>query len=72
MLEKSILEDSGLYHHLPLGVEDGDLWRRILAIIDCLYIKEPLVYYDGRLNDKKFYNRVKRKVRKLLHKAIGA
>ncbi|MBB5394631.1 glycosyltransferase family 2 protein [Mucilaginibacter sp. AK015] len=66
-IERAVLSRSGYYNHLPLGAEDADMWLRILKYTNCIYIDEPLIYYDGRLSQHTFTNRLKRKIRKILN-----
>ena len=66
MLKKSVLYKVGLFKEVLIGVEDKDLWRRVLEHYNCLHINQPLVYYDGRLSYYRFHRRVFRKIGKIV------
>jgi len=52
LIHKDIIKKIGLMDELPLGgkynglYEDYEYWKRCLKYTDCLYIDEPLIYYD--------------------------
>lgn len=45
MVEKTILDRVGLFNSDTMG-EDYHLWLRILEHTNCIFIKEPCIYYD--------------------------
>jgi glycosyltransferase involved in cell wall biosynthesis len=61
VVERSLVLAAGGYDELPLGgvrrdgrllVEDWELWKRCLQATDCVFVSEPLLYYDGRSSGK--------------------
>jgi glycosyltransferase involved in cell wall biosynthesis len=69
VVEKRLLQQAGNFNLLPVGEEDKDLWIRCLRIVNCLHLNNPLVYYDGRLSQKKgismLYRRIFRNLKRL-------
>lgn len=69
VIEKRILHQAGKFNLLPVGEEDGELWIRCLGTVDCLHLNNPLVYYDGRLSQRKkdsmLHRRIFRNLRSL-------
>ena len=47
MVKKDVVSKVGPFRHLKNGLEDYDYWLRCLEHTTCLYLKVPLVYYDG-------------------------
>jgi len=45
VVRKSLFDDMGKFRNLPSNA-DYDCWLGLLQLEDCLYIDEPLVYYD--------------------------
>jgi glycosyltransferase involved in cell wall biosynthesis len=74
IFEKKLLDKTGLYKDdiclnsqitLP---EDWEMWLRILTYTDCIYINQPLIYYDGKLTRNLWYKKAGRKIKELLKK----
>lgn len=77
LVKKSLVEKFGAYQeYLPGGYEDRDLWLRILQYQNCLHLREPLLYYDGRFEKtrrdhqihRRLYRSIKRKYLVFLYK----
>lgn len=49
VIQRDIIDKTGLFRELKIGQEDYEQWLRSMEYTDCLYLDEPLVYYDGRL-----------------------
>jgi glycosyltransferase involved in cell wall biosynthesis len=73
MYEKKILAKTGLYKEdiafrtgggQPEDWQDWDLWVRILEHTNCLYIRQPLMYFDGRLSQNFWHKRMLKKINK--------
>lgn len=47
MVKKDLVLKTGPFKHVRNGLEDYDYWLRCLEHTNCLYIKSPLIYYDG-------------------------
>jgi glycosyltransferase involved in cell wall biosynthesis len=50
VIERSLLNNINNMRHLSIAAlipEDYDCWLRATEYTDCVYIKEPCVYYDG-------------------------
>lgn len=47
IIEKSVYEKVGGFKPMRYA-EDWDYWKRILKHYDAVYVKKPLVYYDGQ------------------------
>jgi len=45
IVEKKLFQNLGQFRNLPLSA-DYDCWLGLLQITDCLYLDEPLIYYD--------------------------
>jgi len=45
VVEKTLFNNVGKFRNLPSNA-DYDCWQSLLKFEDCLYINEPLVYYD--------------------------
>jgi glycosyltransferase involved in cell wall biosynthesis len=75
MFEKKLLDKTGLYkENICLNSknslqEDWELWLRILKYTNCLYIHQPLIYYDGRLSENLWYKRMSKKINKFFIKS---
>lgn len=46
LIEKDILEKINNFRNIKPPGEDYDCWLRALEHTDCVYIKEPCIYYD--------------------------
>ena len=46
---------AGGYQNVPNGEEDHQLWLEMLKHTTCSYLKTPLFYYDGRINESLFH-----------------
>lgn len=68
MIKRSLLNKVGNYNNIPFGGEDWDLWNRLLTHTDCVYITNPLVYYDGRIFRHKLHRRILQKIKNILVK----
>jgi teichuronic acid biosynthesis glycosyltransferase TuaG len=47
LIKKDILNEINNMNNLKNGKEDYDCWLRALKKTNCVYIKNPCVYYDG-------------------------
>jgi teichuronic acid biosynthesis glycosyltransferase TuaG len=56
LLSKEIVEMVGCFKTIPMrSYEDLDCWIRVLEHTECVYVNEPLVYYDSNHGDGKNY-----------------
>jgi len=55
MIEKELFQEVGGIRGLPEKA-DYDCWLSLLKLTNCLYINEPLFYYDGLHGDGRKYN----------------
>ena len=46
MMERSIIDKIGYFSN-QLWAPDYEYWQRIIQHTDCVYLSEPLLYYDG-------------------------
>jgi len=74
LIKRELLDRVGFYREFPLGgvreggefrAEDWDLWMRCAAFGDFLHLNTPLVYYDGRLSERKFGRRLVSKLKRI-------
>tara|TARA_B100001057_G_scaffold500730_1_gene617449 strand:+ start:861 stop:1586 length:726 start_codon:yes stop_codon:yes gene_type:complete len=45
VVQRKLFNDMGQFRNLPLSA-DYDCWLGLLQLTDCLYLNEPLIYYD--------------------------
>ena len=46
MIHKSIVDKIGYFSN-QLWAPDYEYWKRVIEHTDCVYINEPLLYYDA-------------------------
>ena len=54
MIEKSIIDKVG-YLSNQLWAPDYEYWKRVIEHTDCIYIDEPLLYWDSRHGEGQNY-----------------
>jgi glycosyltransferase involved in cell wall biosynthesis len=47
LVEKDLIKQVGYFNQKMSYSEDYDLWMKILDLTDCIWINQPLMYYDG-------------------------
>ena len=55
LVNKNTLNQINYFKNIKNGREDYDCWLRALKKTNCIYIKKPCVYYDGRHGDGRNY-----------------
>jgi glycosyltransferase involved in cell wall biosynthesis len=60
VMERKLLDRIGYMEFLPNGREDYNCWLRALKFTKCVYISEPLMYYDDNHGSGRNYVEVKR------------
>ena len=57
VVEKEVFCSVGMFDsRLPNGIGDYECWKKILNYHDCLYINEPLFYYDLNHAEGSYYD----------------
>ena len=50
LVEKSVLDEIGNFKEIPNSKEDYELWLRILAVTNCAYLKDDILFYYDKMN----------------------